>query len=255
MYIDFMKIKKLDIHTYAEVESTNTLVKEQAVLGAKEGYTVIANRQTKGRGRVGRTFFSPSNTGLYMSLLLRPEEYGAKDAVRITTMAAVAVCEALEVVMEDCEHRPQIKWVNDIFLGKKKVCGILTEGSFDSKGMLEYAVLGIGINVYPPEEGFPEEIENIAGYVFSSEKEGEKEKLAAEVLQRFMTYYKAGKDSEYAEKYKQRNFVIGKEIYVLSGTGRQNAVVLDIDEACRLQVRYADGKEEWLDSGEISVQV
>ena len=129
---------------------------------------VIANEQTAGRGRLSRSFFSPKDTGIYMSLLLRPKNYSAKQAVRITTMAAVAMCEAIETVSDE---KAEIKWVNDIFVRGEKVCGILTEGSFNlESGLLDYAVLGIGINIYQPKDGFPNELSSIAGAVFSEKQ-------------------------------------------------------------------------------------
>ena len=127
--------------------STNALVRERAAAGAPEGLVILANQQTRGRGRLGREFYSPPDTGLYMSLLLRPQEMEAAQAVQITTMAAVAACQAVETLTG---KTAQIKWVNDILLGGQKVCGILTEGSFNLEtGKPEEVVVGIGFNVYP----------------------------------------------------------------------------------------------------------
>ena len=108
--------------------STNPQVRQRAAGGAAEGLVILANQQTKGRGRMGREFYSPPDTGLYMSLLLRPGAIPPAQAIHITTMAAVAACLAIDAL---CPRPPQIKWVNDILLGGQKVCGILTEGSFD----------------------------------------------------------------------------------------------------------------------------
>ena len=128
--------------------STNALVRQRAAGGAAEGLVILANQQTKGRGRMGREFYSPPDTGLYMSLLLRPGAIPPAQAIHITTMAAVAACLAIDAL---CPRQPQIKWVNDILLRGKKVCGILTEGSFDLEtGKLDDVVLGVGFNVYPP---------------------------------------------------------------------------------------------------------
>ena len=236
------------LHT---LNSTNTLAREKAMAGAPDGYTVIANSQTNGRGRGGRTFYSPSDTGIYMSLILRPCHYSSQQAVKLTTMAAVAACEAIEAVSEE---KAQIKWVNDIYVGEKKVCGILTEASFGLEdGFLEYAVLGIGINVYPPADGFPNEIKDIAGTVFSEEQSDGKNHLAAEFLNRFMTYYSIPQDTNYVDNYRSRSLVIGKEIQVIFSDCTKKAVALDIDKECRLIVQYEDGKIESLYSGEISI--
>ena len=148
------------LQVQTEVTSTNTLLKAQAEQGAPEGTVLIAESQTAGKGRLGRHFTSPPGTGIYFSLLLRPH-CTAEKSLFITTTAAVAVCEAIEQVTG---LNPQIKWVNDVYLNEKKVCGILTEASVDfENGGLNWAVLGIGINIAVPEEGFPEEIRSIAG--------------------------------------------------------------------------------------------
>ena len=141
------------------VDSTNTLLRSMAEQGAPEGTVVIANAQTKGRGRRGRTFYSPGNTGIYLSLLLRPVNAGPRQTVTLTAAAAVALCQAMEAVSG---AEPQIKWVNDIFLNGRKVSGILSEAAFGlESGVPEYVVVGVGINVYTPEGGFPPELAEI----------------------------------------------------------------------------------------------
>lgn len=165
----------------------------------------------------------------------------------------VAVCEAIEAV----SGRPaQIKWVNDVYMEGKKVSGILTEASLSlESGSLDYAVLGIGLNAYPPVGGFPKEIEQIAGTVFPQRQNDGKNHLAAEILNRFMGAYTAENHAEDAKKYRERSLVIGKEIEIISPTGPQKALALDVDEECRLIVRYTDGRIERLSSGEISVKL
>lgn len=243
----------LKIEVFPTLNSTNTAVREKAAAGAPEGYTVIANAQTSGRGRSGRSFFSPADTGVYMSILLRPSNCSSNQAVKLTTMAAVAVCEAIEAVSDE---KAQIKWVNDIYVADKKVCGILTEASFGLEdGFLEYAVLGIGLNVSPPQGGFPNELKNIAGAVFYKNKSDGKNQLAAEILNRFMTYYISPQKENYVKNYRNRSLVIGKEIQVVSANCRKKATALDIDDDCRLIVKYEDGKTESLSSGEISVKL
>ncbi len=244
---------KMDISVHPTVKSTNTYVYEKAVSGLPEGFVVVSNEQTEGRGRYGRSFYSPGKSGIYMSLLLRPDKYTAKQAVRITTMAAVAMCEAIEAVSE---RKAQIKWVNDIYVDGKKVCGILTDASFSlENGLLEYAVLGAGLNVYYPEGGFPEDISHVAGAVFEKAGSDVKNRLAAEFLNHFMEYYKAENQCDYIEKYRTRCFVIGRRITVNDGEKSRDALVLGIDDACRLLVRYDDGTEEYLLSGDISISL
>lgn len=242
----------LELHVLPETASTNTLLREKANTGAAEGCTILANTQTEGRGRLGRSFYSPVDTGIYMSLLLRPAGLSPSQAVKLTTMAAVAACEAIEEVSG---KQAQIKWVNDIYMDGKKVSGILTEASFGLEdGSLDYVVLGIGINAYPPAEGFPKEIGQIAGAVFQERQNDGKNRLAAAFLNHFMDDYTAGKTEDHVEKYRERSLVIGKEITVLSPTGGEKALALDVDEACHLLVRYEDGRTERLSSGEISIR-
>ena len=248
-YLD-PKLGGLDIEVFPVLPSTNDAVREKAAQQAPEGYIAAANEQTGGKGRRGRSFFSPPDTGLYLSVLLRPAQFTAEQAVGLTTMAAVAVCEAIESIGGE---RAQIKWVNDIYVGGKKVCGILTEAAYDlESGGLEYAVLGIGVNMAPPEEGFPDSLQDRAGTLFPERISDGKNRLAAAFLNRFMASYAAPQPERIADQYRRRSLVIGKEIRVLRPDGAEKAVALDIDDACHLIVRYPDGRQEKLSSGEIS---
>ena len=246
----------LDFEVLEEVTSTNTLLKEKAAAGAREGTVIIANSQTGGKGRLGRSFFSPLNTGLYISVLLRPADIPPQRALKITTMAAVAACRAIDAVLPD-QIRPQIKWVNDIFLRGKKVVGILTEASVSMEnGNLEYAVLGIGFNVYEPEGGFPEELRNIAGAVLPKRVPDAKNRIAAEFLRCFFEVYRAPDHLGYEAEYKARSLVLGKTVDVIptGGGATRRAKVLDITEDCNLLVEYDDGSQAVLSSGEVSVR-
>lgn len=241
--------RDLEIVVLPTAESTNTLVREEAAQGGKEGYTVISNGQTGGRGRYGRHFFSPDDTGIYLSILLKPTVTSTQ-ALGLTTMAAVAMCEAIEEVSQ---QTAQIKWVNDIYIKGKKVCGILTDASMDlESGMLEYAVLGVGVNVYPPRDGFPEEIRQSAGSVFSAFTEDAKNRLTAAFLNRFFTYYQAQNFGDYIEKYRSRNLVIGKKAIIRKDSTAKTVDVCGIDDACRLIVKYEDGTAAHLSYGEIT---
>lgn len=246
-------IMKMDISVLSTAASTNTLVREKANCGAPEGCLVLANEQTAGRGRLGRSFYSPYGTGVYMSLLLRPKNYSAEQAIRITTIAAVSMCEAIEAISDE---KAAIKWVNDIFVRGKKVCGILTEGSFDlENGLLEYAVLGIGINLYPPGRGFPKDLEHVAGAVFPVKQSDAKNRLVSEFLNRFHGYYTATGQTDYVDQYRKRSFVIGKQVDLISANQSTSAIVLGIDDHCRLLVKYSDGTEDCYSSGEISIRL
>ena len=137
----------------------------------------------------------------------------------------------------------------------KKVSGILTEASVALEdGFLDYVILGIGINVYPPENGFPEELKNIAGAVFSEAMGDGKNRLAAAFLNCFMALCQSLEDSSYIQEYRERSFLIGREILVLLPEGTKKASALDVDGECRLIIRYKDGTVAALDSGEVRVQ-
>lgn len=239
-----------ELLVFHEVDSTNRYLKELAEGGAKEGTVVIADGQSKGRGRLGRSFFSPDGTGIYMSVLLRPE-IELQQSVRITSMAAVAVAEAMERVSG---VNAQIKWVNDIFLQHKKACGILVEAGINAQaGKLNYAVLGIGINVGFME--FPEELKEIATSVCNvSGKEIRREKLIAEVLRSLARWYPTIKDGSFLAESKRRSVLLGKEIRVHNHDGSfYEAVAVDLDDMGHLVIERG-GKRELLNSGEVSVR-
>lgn len=243
---------QLDISVYKVVTSTNTVLKELAAEGAAEGKVIVASGQTAGRGRMARRFVSPSGTGLYLSILLRPE-INADEALFITTAAAVAVARTVEEVSE---KKAGIKWVNDVFMDGRKICGILTEASFDMEsGRLEYAICGIGVNIVPPEGGFPEEIKDIAGAVFDKPPSGDvKNRIAAGIIEKFMEYYKCLPEHAFFEEYKRRSVTVGERITVLGRGEPRKATAIAIDKNCRLVVRYEDGCEEALNSGEVSIR-
>ena len=232
-------------------DSTNALVRERANSGAPEGLVILANQQTRGRGRLGREFYSPPDTGIYLSLLLRPKELAPGQAIKLTTMAAVAACQAIEAVSG---RAPSIKWVNDVFLNGKKVCGILTEGAYSlESGTLDYVIPGIGFNVYPPAGGFPEALAKIAGAILPQQLDGAKNRLAAEFLNRFLNIYSSPEGSGYGGFYRERSMVLGKRIQVISPGGSRSAYALDVDQDCRLIVRYDDGTVEHLSSAEVRI--
>ena len=241
----------LTLEVLSCVDSTNSRLREKANAGIPEGYAILAGQQTGGRGRLGRRFYSPPDTGLYLSLLLRPTHLLPSEAVGITTMAAVAACRAIEEVSS---RQAKIKWVNDIYLDGKKVCGILTEASIGlESGSLDYAVVGVGFNVFLPEGGFPQEISQIAGAILPQPQEDARNRLAAAFLKQFLAIYRSG-GTGYAEEYRRRSLVIGKPIQVLSPAGARSAVALDVDNSCRLIVRYDDGSVASLSSAEISIR-
>ena len=236
---------------FKETDSTNDRLRELALQGAPEGTVVIAGMQTGGKGRLGRSFFSPSDTGLYMSILLRPDMTAA-DAVRITTAAAVAVAEAAEEVSG---RKADIKWVNDVYMDGRKICGILTEAAFSlENGGLDYAVCGIGINVYEPKEGFPEAIRDIAGAVMETSVGDTRNRIAAGVISAFMRYYRELSQNSFMKGYRDRLIWRGEDINLIRGSKVVPARLIDVDEQCRLIVGKEDGSTEVVSSGEISIR-
>ncbi len=238
------------IETVDEINSTNDEMKKRALQGEKEITLLIAESQTKGKGSKGRSFFSPENTGCYMSFLLRPG-YTAEECTLLTTMASAATAESIEKVSG---QKAQIKWVNDIYIERRKVAGILTEASIAKGGkLLDYAVVGIGINIAPPQGGFPEEIKNIAAAV-SSENPEIKNHLIGEVINRFIYYYHSLPEKEYLSEYRKRLFFIGEEITVIEADKTYIAEALDIDDMCHLIVKTETGEKKALFGGEISIK-
>ncbi len=244
----------LDISVFSSVTSTNTILKEMAEQGAKEGTVIIAEEQTAGRGRTGKQFYSPKGTGIYISILLRPD-IPAEESLFLTTSAAVATARAIEDVSD---KRALIKWVNDIYLEDKKTCGILTEGAFNVEtGKLDYAIVGIGINVCIPDGGFPDNIKDIATAIFDKQTDSINKRsiLIANLLDYFMEYYKDFKSKSYVKEYIERSMIIGKTITVIEGSKTSVAKAIDIDKNCRLKVQFEDGTTKWLSSGEVSTKI
>lgn len=243
---------EMKIINFDTVDSTNAEAKRLATLGEPEGTVIIADHQTAGRGRFSRYFFSPEGTGLYMSIVLRPL-LKPQDALLITTAAAVAVCRAADALFG---LNTEIKWVNDIMLGGKKVCGILTESALDTKtGMLAWAVLGIGVNLCPPKDGFPRDIENTAGFLCNECDKNKKQTFAERIITEFFTYYEKLEDRLFFEEYRSRLTVTGKKINILRGDTSTPAVAVDIDKDFHLIAEYTDGKRESLSSGEVSIRL
>ena len=221
-----------------EIPSTNTALKERA--DAPEGTTLIAVRQTGGRGRLGRQFHSPAG-GLYLSTLLRPD-----DAVGVTCRAAVAAARAVENL---CGAKIDIKWVNDLYLTGRKVAGILAEGVFAPDGTLSAVVLGIGINV--EATAFPDDLQSIATSLGNEGFHLAPEDVAAAFLNEL---YTALTDPNAMEEYRRRNLVVGREVTVLRGGETYSAVAQSITDDGHLVVRTAHGTVT-LSSGEVSLRL
>lgn len=250
----YLRHRELMPEVYRSVPSTNTLLKARAAEGAPEGLVLIAGEQTAGRGRMGRSFYSPAGTGLYMSLLLRPA-FSARESTRITACAAVAVAETVE----ELSGRPtRIKWVNDVLLDGRKICGILTEASIDCEsGGLAYMIVGIGINISLPAGDFPEELRQIAGAAFEGVTVPElRARLAAGVLDRLMDRIADPEDPACFEAYRARSLVPGRAVNLLvPGREPEPVTVLDLNRDYSLRVRTSDGGERDVSSGEVSLRL
>lgn len=240
---------EVNITVLDEVGSTNDVIKQLAGLSAPEWTVVAARKQTGGKGRMGRTFESPADNGIYMSILLRPTISPA-DSVKITTLASVAVAKAIEEYGKQCE----IKWVNDIYVNSKKVCGILTESGINAQnGTLDYAVLGIGLNV--SEKGLSDELKEIAGGIGLIRKHDVKNKLAASIIKKLKELYGQIGSDEIYEEYRSRSLVIGKEVSFFHLGELMSGRAVDITPDYALTVETSDKKTLHLNSGEVSIKV
>lgn len=235
----------MQIQTLSECSSTNTLAKELAV--SQHGVTALitADRQSAGRGRMGRNFHSPAGTGVYFSLLF-PVQGVLSSAVSVTCAASVAVMRAIR---DTTGKQTEIKWVNDLLFNGKKVCGILTEAV--TVGSQTSIVIGIGINLRPTV--FPKELEAIAGTL--DEPNLPREKLIARTVSNLLPFLNDPQNREWAEDYRTHSCVIGKQILRIENGISRPCQAEEIDRDGRLLVRYPDGSTEMLQSGEISVRV
>ena len=249
----------LQIEVYDSLDSTNHKAKEYAAAGKPEGMIIIAQTQTAGRGRMGRSFYSPRMSGVYISFLFRPH-FQAQDALFLTTAAAVAAAETIEEVSG---YRADIKWVNDVFCHGKKVCGILTETSVNvENSMLEYAVTGIGFNIREPEGGFPDDIQNIAGPIFlkcgdhgdTGTDSEVRCRIAAGIINHFWYYYQHLTERTFMPEYKRRSFLLGKKIQTRSEPPLVGTAVA-IDDNGYLILQTENGEQVALSSGEVSVRM
>lgn len=252
MSLDALKIAALTegryhIKTVAQTDSTNNQLRQEAIEGAPEGTALFAAHQTAGRGRMGRSFFSPEGSGLYFSVLLRPQ--GVASGMKITAAAGVAVAEAVRDVLG---LELSIKWVNDLYYKNRKVCGILAESATDGQGGFAWCVLGIGLNVFAPEGGFGE-LSSIAGALLDQRQEGILERLAAAILDRFFAWYDKLEEPSLMEAYRSRSFLQGRTVTACRGEQRLRGTVAGIDEDGALLLQIGEDLIP-LQSGEVQLE-
>ncbi len=231
------------------VSSTNTLLKQSASKLC-EGYVLCAQKQTAGRGRFDRKFFSPKDSGVYFSILTHPND--EELAKMLTVVAAVSVSRAIESLSG---KSAPIKWVNDVYFDNKKCAGILTEAQFDAMGKIAHAVVGIGVNVVEPKGGFAKEIQDVAGAINLRQEDG-KDRLVAQILTNFATLCESFDKQSVVEEYISRSFIIGKRVEVCKNQDScEEALVEGIDENCNLIVRYQSNQVEKLFAGEVRIKI
>lgn len=236
------------------VDSTNTYLKQRAA-DLPDGFAAIADSQTAGRGRLGRSFASPSGTGVYISILLRPSL--PLDRVNMITVgAAVAVCEA---IAETAGFVPDIKWVNDVLFRGKKLCGILTEASIEAEtGQLSYAIVGVGINVRTPENGLPEELREIAGCLEDFSKNPvRRNELTASFFNHMESCYHLIQSNDIAaliDRYRSFIHFLGQPITVIRNDVKEPATAIAIDDHGHLIIEQ-NGEQSTMYAGEISIRV
>ncbi len=244
-------VKKPIVHCYKTIDSTNTEAKK--LCESSDGaMIVVSEEQTAGRGRLGRSFYSPKKTGIYMSIVLKPNMQ-ISSAVLVTTAVSVAVCKAIEKISK---HEPRIKWVNDIYLNSKKVCGILTEATSNFElGIVENLIIGIGVNI-SQNEGMPQELSEIATSLFEDEFHGIcRNDIVAAIYDEVCEILENDFDkANFMEEYRKYSFIIGEEIKFFKNSEWTNAKAINIDDMGGLVVELPSGKTEVLNSGEISVR-
>lgn len=240
------------LRLYDTVESTNSLAKQLAKDGAPHGTVLIADRQTAGRGRMGRQFLSPAGQGIYLSVILRPD-CRAAELMHLTCAVAVAMCDAVEKTVR---VRPQVKWINDLILAERKVGGILTELSLDGD-KVDFAVVGIGINCLQSQADFPAELRPIAGSIsMAADQPVDREALAAAMVDALhtMSLDLVGCKDTCMDRYRADCLTIGREVAVHASSGVCTAVAEDVDTQGGLIVRLADGTLRTVSSGEVHVR-
>lgn len=227
-----------------ECASTNTLARQMAINSPNESALIVAHRQTGGRGRMGRSFHSPAETGIYFSILF-PQKGNLSDALGITCAASVA---AMRAILDTTGIQTQIKWVNDLLRDEKKVCGILTEAV--TLGDHTSLIVGIGVNLRPME--FPTELSHIAGSL--NQADLPRADLIAKITANLLPFLQNTSDNSWLEDYRRHSCILGKEILRIENGIAKPCIAREIDHRGRLAVEYSDGSAEILQSGEISIR-
>lgn len=247
------ELKDIDIKIYDSIDSTNTEAKRLLYSEDLHNFTVlISDEQTEGRGRTGKSFSSPKGTGIYISIILFPDksfDFSVFDL--ITVKAAVAVVKAIK---NKTNKSPQIKWVNDIFLNHKKICGILSEADSDFESReIKSVIVGIGLNFDTKDADFSKELKAIAGSL-NPEKGLLRNEMAAEILNEFYSTYYNMSDDDVLKIYKENSMLLGRNVTFEKNGEKYEAKAIDINNKGNLVVELEDKKQMVLSSGEVSVK-
>ena len=248
--LDEKSREKVHVKVFHTIDSTNQEAKRLLALDCPTDTVVIARSQTSGRGRLGRSFFSPDSSGLYLSYIVK-NSLPIEDALLVTSATAVALTRAIK---EQFNLSVQIKWVNDLYKDGKKVAGILTEGTSDfESGNIKSMVIGLGVNIFRPKEGFPEELKDIATSLLDSEQEV-MNAFAAKIITHLISVLSNLKDSSIMSEYREHSLVLGSTVSVITNNLTYKAQVLRIEDNGALTVEDEQGIEHLLNSGEISIR-
>lgn len=241
-----------NIHYFNTIDSTNTYARQLAANGAPHGTVVIADSQTGGRGRMGRSFHSPAGAGIYLSMLLRPDS-PAQKLLHLTCAVAVAAADAIQAATG---LRPGVKWTNDLVVGQKKLGGILTELSVNSAGNVDWAIIGIGINCLQSANDFPLEIVDMATSLqLCSTTPIDRATIISEILTALQHMCVDLLDpGPILLRYRNDCITIGQEISLIRGDEISHGTALDVDETGALVVHFDDGQIRAVNSGEVSIR-
>ncbi len=249
---------KVHLTVKSLVSSTQELLDEKARAGAPAGSCLAAAQQERGYGRRGHFFYSPPG-GVYLSVLLRPPALKLSEARWLTVIGALAACESIEAIFKaagaECPA-VKIKWLNDIYIEDKKVCGILNEARCDLESdVIDYVLCGAGFNLYAPQSAVPADLAPRMGAILSRHIPDGKNRLAAFFLNTLQQRLQHFDKEECATSFKARSNLIGRRVILESSSGHCEAQVITIDEECRLQVRFPDGTRAALQGGQVSLKL
>ena len=237
--------KELSVEKYRELPCTNDILKSFARAGAEEGRVIIADRQSSPQGALDKKHFKDDNSGLYMSILLRPS-FSVKRSLMLTSMAAVAVVKAI-MEHSGIDEDIGVRWVSDIMYKKKKIAAILAEGAINDENGFDYIILGISVNLLPTL--FPPKLTDIVAEIFSEERDGLRGKIAKSILRYFFEMYENfGTDTSFIDEYRNLFILDGRKVKVLADNVKTTATVLGITDDAHLEVRLRDGRNYILNS-------